>query len=84
MARRYTRNELLQEFGSVYPKLAAAATAFLDEDCFEENFRQWVAVQGFRGEEANDAMLDHLLNWFDEQSDEECQELNEDESESIF
>jgi hypothetical protein len=77
MARRYTRNELLEEFVGIYPQLAAAATIFLGEDCFEENFRQWVSVQGLRGDEANDAMLDHLWNWFEAQSNEECQELNE-------
>jgi hypothetical protein len=42
MARRYTRNELLEAFGNIHAKLAAAATAFLDKDCFEENLCQWV------------------------------------------
>ena len=64
MTRRYTRNQLLRQFSNIPPRFAAAATAFLDEDCFEENFGKWVSVQGLRGDEANEAMLDHLWNWF--------------------
>jgi hypothetical protein len=65
MTRRYTRNELLKEFSNIHPRFVAAATAFLDGECFEENFRKWVAEQFLRGDEANEAMLNHLCNWFD-------------------
>ena len=65
MTRRYTRNELLKEFTNIHPRFAVAATVFLDEECFEENFRKWVAEQFLRGDEANEAMLNHLWNWFD-------------------
>ena len=75
MTRRYTRNELLKEFSNIHPRFAAAATAFLDEECFEENFCKWVAEQCLRGDEANEAMLDHLWNWLDGLSNEEFQEI---------
>ena len=64
MSRRYTRNELLMEFSNIHPRFEAAATAFLDEECFRENFGHWVIEQGLRGDEANEAMLNHLWNWF--------------------
>jgi hypothetical protein len=75
MSRRYRRNELLKEFGNIHPRFAAATTAFLDEECFEDNFRKWVAEECLRGDEANGAMLDHLWNWFDGLSNEEFREI---------
>ena len=75
MSRRYTRSELLKEFSNIHPRFATAATVFLDEECFEENFRKWVAEQCLRGDEANGAMFGHLWNWFDGLSIEEFQEM---------
>jgi hypothetical protein len=52
------------EFSNIHPRFEAAATAFLDEECFRENFGHWVIEQGLSGDEANEAMLNHLWNWF--------------------
>jgi len=53
----YTATTLLMEFSPIHPRFEAAATAFLDEECFRENFGPWVLEQGLRGDEAHEAML---------------------------
>jgi hypothetical protein len=75
MSRRYGLDELLKEFSDIHPRFARAATVFLDEECFEENFRKWVAEQCLRGDEANEEMLSHLWSWFEGLGNEDFQEM---------